>query len=1491
MKQEHHPKEVRTNSLGASRDIQKEFSGAKEDGTYFDSKNGRVSSVRGNKFAWEKIRGEEIEFDANQGFPGDWYCAASIDIDGKIFEIWVEETDSEAPIIRIDGVVVGNSENMPWLRNKYIQWDKNESCVGGEVFLTDFNTPPMILNIGDMLDALVSDPTKYFTDFNADLYTVNLNAPLDIPVFTELVNVGGGGGLPVGSYQYSIRYVTDEGDRTNWGPSTPPIPVVQSLSPSSSQYPGTKTYGDDADVAFPTSFGIKLKFRVTNLVNYDFIEIRRISYNTESGIGVIPQGEIVAKIDVSAGEISVKEFVDPAESNVQDTLADSEDTYNLSFIEAAKSVRYFDKRTVLGNIRTASRDSDLQFSDINGEEGVPILENMGKLGHNDPYFQTYRRAYMSGERHGFAVNLFDPLAGRGFALPIPGLENFQFPNRRDQASADSELYSYGGMPTAANVQSGISKVFEVFDHENAVAKTDTCSYKNIMTDGSKSNFAINSEGCPSGPNDAGDIGYQPYRPVNENDSTESHNYRVNTKVEVGLTNYEYNPEGFGLNYYSKGIAIPGISNFPAWAKSFSIVRTPAAGRVVFQGIGMYALNPGIPPNTSLATKDRDKFIVYSPDIAAGLISQALLDDIDTNPSNYKVQVISPLGFFSELYNHYNRQASLIAEDELIDLMTYARIIYDQGQINPAPDPTMGVNDGTGKRYVAYNKYRNGDSAGGNAFGVPEGGNKLFDLLSLDVKTEGRGVYYELQLNELIYNQGSTGGVLNNDWDDQGMKDFTEPFYIINIVQEGRNVIDQNIDTYLGTSHYQKLESIIGRGDGSEGQSFELVDERWEDCIPDLSASGPFAAEDFFVYLVDDNGNERTFMDVTFLTVPQRDAISNDIANNGFYLSPSGKQVVGLYTHTNTENRIFNIVFDVSASFVPNDTDFVIVRYDQRKPLRVFGGDTTIGESIFAPIDREANSDGDPQDEQYFLNISFPMFKYFVNPRHYIVRNTTGLNKIQDSFFGSIRKFARLTYLRQLCVMFTSESRVSMHYAHNLQSGYQQYFPLTHYIMRPNDYSDTEFGSGDDDLIAQDNNMQRDYFEDYPLEYNIWDFGGLRFRPQFNIDYSVLGPIEYFSKPDFGFEEQNEFCTRIIWSLSRAVNQQDSPGLKTFPGSNVFDIDDDQGEIKRLWDASSAKGGDNLYSLHEIGVALLLTQKSILTNIDGSDIGVASTDAFVQKTLWLSKDVGSYGEMWRASAEASVSIKTEQGPIKRDAIYFPNNHSVYRLMDNVIMEIGDIDYFSKLNPVLSKISSDFTNEMTAVYNEKQDEYWMQMEFPSDVSFNPCDGPVPDERALFVFGQERVRWVGDFDYYFDKYVFLDNEVYGSRDLITYKLDQGYLINGNPITAWLIQVFSPQQALEKEAIDIQINTGDLRSEKPTRIEFYDRDFVLQCAMDEAIQGPNYLKRYDGWRNFVPRKDGNVSVNRERLQDRLFVCKIIHNLAEDFSIVDTLLQYKIIK
>ena len=1492
MKQEHHPKDVRTNSKGATYDVDPELSGNADAGTYFDSDNGRVSSDRGNKSSWEKVRGEVEVHNTTQ--PGTWENLVSIPVNGCIFEIWVEESGAGDPYIAIDGQIMGQSPNMPWLYEHKIQFDVNESCVGGEVFLTDFNTAPTIFNIQNIKDEFAAGNETYFDDFNLNLYGIGLNYALDIPVFTRLVDLGSTGGLAPGSYKYSMRYINDDGDATNWSLLTPPIPVVKNLSSNSPQYPWSKTYGSAPNLVNKTRYGVELKYRITNLNDYDFIEIRRISYDAGTNTEYVPIGTLVLKQDIAPGEISIRTYVDPRDSNIdEEVLDETSENSQLASIARAKAIRYYDKRVVLMNIETTSKDtSDINIIEYNGKKIFPIVHNLGKPGFFNPVNHTYKKNYPSDEKFTFGVNFFDGMGGSGFVLEDDDLKNVEVPGRRAEMDTDSQNFSYGGSVTAANVNSGVTKTFEVFDHEDAVKKTDECSFKNILDAGSKSDGTVN-EYCA----DAGyggtvkgeEIGYQPFYPENEVDqNVVSHNYKTNLHVfDKDDDEHEYNPKGFGCNYFSKGFAFGGVDNVPSWVKAFSVVRSQRAGRVVCQGMATYKLidRSGVQNtnNPTQAAKEKKELIFHSQDILSGIVSSTEIQNMLLNPQDYEVKFSSPLGFFSELYSFRDKSGGGGDYDGYSDLISYARIIRDDGQINPDEDPNMGVNG-----YVAYNRYRNtSDNAGQGAFNVIEGGEKLFTLSNVatysGAATGAVGTLL-LEFNEEIYHKDELSDRNNNDFDDQEMMDWTEPMYIANIIKKGAVVQDLNINEYYSTGHYQKIESIIGKGNGTSNQSFELVDERWEDCVPSLTPTGFNNGGESFLYLSGPSGAQRRLFNVTYKTPAEVLVIMNDITTNGFYTTPGGIDIVGVYTHSYVSGIVY-INFD-NAITIPTEDDTIIVKYDNTRPIRFWGGDTVVGETVMPLINMETDANGESVEQAgdplagggKGFDLAFPFRRWELNPRIYVVKHTTGANKIQND------NICRLGKVRQICIMYAAETVISTPYSFAGAEDFYQLlstnigsvdnFPRRHYVMRPLDVKQS------DPLGLEENNI----FSDYKGDSNFWGWGGFNFSYGHNTDYSVRGPLLYFSKPDVGFTEETYFCTGIAWSLPRAVNQQNSPGLKTFPETNRFYMSDDNGEIKKAWNARTDGKGENLYAITQSGTALLVTQKAILSNLNADDLTVTGVDKFISQEYWISQAIGSNSEMWRGMAEGAIELLAEDGKVEREALYIPNSHSVYRLMNNTIKEIAKGKYYHRIHPSLQNIQPGYTTQITGHYDKNHNEYWLQM--PDLLSRYTFGAP-----ACFGFAQDTGYFIGTIQYRFDQYAYMNSQNYGFRNGIKYQLDTGFEMNGAPIIARLIQHTSVNEIFEKEFISIEVNTGLRGTMKPTSITFMDEEQNILCIIDEAQLGPEYLKQYDGWWNQIPRKILPASPNRDRLQYRLILFEILHNFEEDFKVVSSVIQYKPLK
>jgi hypothetical protein len=1296
-----------------------------------------------------------------------------------------------------------------------------------------------------------------------------------------------------------MQYANEEGDTTNWSFATDMIPVVEGLSQQSSIYPWSKTYGGPPAPSSPTSFAIHLRFRVTNIYNYTFINIKRISYNQGAGVNFTPNGVIVAKIAIAPGEISVRDYFDPNESNTNVALSEQQETQVLAEIAAAKSIRYFNGRIVLGNVQVQSKVTTPTFLTIGGKQGFPVIQKMGTAGHKDPYNHTYFKSEMRGEIEGFGMVQIDGVGGTGFVTKIPQLESFQFPNRRDQISTETDDYSLYGTAKAAITTSttSVGQTHEVFDLDSGAlgegqAKNDYYNFKNIerssglfgnigtktkpdatATDPvTQTDSQIEAYGGYVDSMNTVSVAYKPYTPVRQNDQDcTGHNFPINTGVYPDdniISSPGYYPRGFGPNYYSMGMCIAGVdsTSFAPWAKAFAVVKTPSKNKVVCQGLGFYSLHQALflpVGNTALATKDQNRLWFYSPDIQNGIVSSDTVNDIIANPQNYSLQFVSPLGYFSEVYNTEDTLFNLAAtRTGCIDMMVYASMLRDftggddgagHAGLNPRESVNMGVVGGDGFNYVTWERFRENPFGGTGPFST-NNGNEEIGISDVERLVEGRGEYLSLGTVGDVYAETGTGG--NAKFIDLDMQKWAEPLYVINIVRNGTTIVDQNIQGYKQTTHYQKLKSIIGKSNGQANQKFLLVDERWEDCIPAPNSTLFGATTDRFIYVQDPTTLVvGKWINVTYKTAAQIATIVAGMPGNG---------LSGIYTHENINNtnRFYNIVFNQSG-FTPVINSYIYVYYDDTAPIRVFGGNTYIGEAIWSPIDRVSNSEKAQATTTFQFGVGMPYHSWQMNSRYYQIKN-------QPPFViqGAVNKLD-LGYIRQMACMFTCEYRGAGHYAFNQQYP-NQFFPCINYVIRPDKWDPTKPMSG-----ANSNNIWNQYTLDYPNEDGNWEWGGFRFLPQINPDYSTTPPIKFFSYPELGFTEQTHFNTGIMFSLPRVPGVLNSPSLKTFPANNMFVIGSGQGEIKYLWDATTEKG-ENLYAFTNKGICLLITNKQIVSDQNSTQLALIGGN-FIQDQYWISKEIGMSDEMWRAAAEGHVPAgQSEDGSeIMRQAIFFPNYESVYRFMDNNPIDVGRIGYYSQVyENGLANVLAGTTTKITGIYNRQFKEYFLYI----------------NESNLFVFNQKRGRWSSVFDYRFDKFATMYNRVFGLRNLEAWELEKGFLINGTPIQFEVVTAAAPDQQLDKEFIRVRISTLDLV--KPSRVEFYkDETLTTQCALDPTIQGSFYLKNYRSWENQIPRTDVTVSPLKQRMQSRIMYWKIIYNGLTSFKLVDTATLWKLIK
>lgn len=1647
-KQQHTPEEILMFSEGALYAVEYEYAGLVSKKGYLDARNMRLTPMNNNDFSLMEIGGEVLKYPAinNACIAGDgsalsptYKCMFAAVVNGYIFEIWCDSNKVLDPLFRINGKIVAKSAAIPFTVDYGIQGHQNDACIGGEVFLTDDHSSPQIYNIKDLLEnSGVSFVTgedsgdltctqKYFLDYNVSFYSVNQATPADHPVFIEIMTTPnsavavtlGAGGLIAGSYQYLIQYRNLAGDSTSRSEATPLIPVPKMIGTDDKNFPYEKTYGDTEGNA--TVNGIHFRFRVTNVNNYNSLEILRVSFNTGSPLGSLGVVELIHSFSLTEQEIAVYDFADFGVTGT--ALSSTEQDIVLSVIDHCKAIRYFDKQLYLMNITYASRDvDDIGFIDSPDDALFPVMYAMGKAGHSDPYHSTYYKCIQHREIFGWGIEVRDSFNARSFVLPVPGASaiptlfggsynNYEMPSRRDPILAVSDI---NGVVTACNTNNVPGGTYEVFDLSAATAKDDPCQYKNIMElDNNSSDWKkevdVDQFGCTAGVNGGTvfslfgtnrvRVNWQPFHPTMDTDpDVTGHNFPTTTTAwktsSIGSTYPDYKPQGFSPNYYTMGMALNGLTNLPTWAASFSLVRTPPAGRIFCEGLGFYSLNEGefkLVGAETLANKLIDEVWFYSADVESGVVN---INDVINNPTVYEVQMSSPVGFFSEVFN-FRSQNPLLGifnskRDYQIDMMSYARIMYENNLINQG-DPKIAIGQGnqsgTGNGYVSFGKWRNTSAAsvwtgGGNV------GNQTFDIVSVTAVTtkSTRQTLYKVKLNKAIYAHQYTSG--NRDFDDLDMRNFHEPLYVMNICRKGASQdTSQNQTTYMKTGHYQKIVGIIGKSNGSLDQSFILVDERWEDCIPTAGNS----SQNKFVYVTDTSGTERPWVNIFEKSPSQLAIIISDIQNGTNVSGANASGLLsGVYTHTvtqvNGQDRFYYIRFNFTSPtaseqpyYVPT-VDYVIkVRYDNQYPCISFGGDVVVGENVFAPIDGYCDNGGDPDDPRssfhpgsFSLGIGMPYFEYDLNPRLYVANRTDNTtNKIQNDTKVS------LTFIRQQVCMFPGLSRISVPYAFNQNytvndGAFYQFFPLVNYVMRANKWQTDE--------ILTDQNVFAEYITTYPEELDAdgfpvgWQWGGLRFKQSQtneNIDYShAQDNFLAFNKPKVGFIETNHFCSRVVWSVKREINVQNSPGLKTFPATYFRDLNDNSGDITHAYDAWS-NTGNNLYAFCEGGVCQLLTNKFVMRQMTGDAIGIMQAgegDSNIMEEIWLSGQ-GLPGEFWRSFAEYN------------NVCWYANPNSVFRMEDNNILDIGRRNYHSRIyRDMLQYVKLDYTDDLVGWFDVYHSEYWLSYKqrgtpvtgtsvvdgfpFETDGIYTinaPVTGAILPPFAdgvtnitimnissvtVYIYYNSGIstlllctipagtyvvveqntpgtytvresgdnsdilfppvtfvwldldmkadqgRWIGHYDYNFDKFTSDGNITYGMREAETYTLDQGMIINGATINADVLQATTgdgANQRLSKEFWRIRINSNV----KPTRVEFYEtlndeRAGNIACFLDASTDSL-YLKNYIGFENYVPRKDANP---RDRMQGRGMIYKVKYSgNAKPIKIVDIQSFFKPLK
>lgn len=645
---ENHQEYTKTVGGGINADNNYNIEGVLNVNSYIRGRNLRVSS-KGNSASAERIDGELELYDYTEGLeitPTDYTCLMSTSVNGNVIAVWASDKWEEATptpgIMTINDKVMLYSVNFPVRHDKKFDHDKNENCLGGEIYITDNNLPPMYFNIKDIIDSFNSGSPKYFEDFDYRDYIINLNNPLGVMVFTGLVNVGGGNGRPVGQDTYSYRAVSNDGDRTNWSIATPMIVIPRNYaqydSPNS-LFRYTSTRGDIANESSRTAYAPKFKLRIDNFQGYNYIEVKRYSYSNGEGLGYSPPGYIIQRIPIADNQFSVIEIVDSFSNETDNiVLAPDDDSLNAtSVIRKAEAIRYIRNKVLLANIEYEAvnlSDINLVYAQPYGKTGEPILKFLGEKGHRDPVNACYFKSDLNGERESYSIILWNENLQRTFVIPIEDLDNFMFPDKRknlDGWDGSKPVSDYlnklhkfvnsfsSGSPMfelASQDTNDIEEVFEVVLHNSAslvsnnFPSADTYQF-NKRPDVANTPIVNITENATSESNP-----YNVRNPISDNDTTHDvdRNYSPVSQRDRGINSpndasiwvnpgYDFQlntPTGYQNHYQSLGLAIHGISGFPDWVKAFSIAKTKPANRVIAQGIAVFPL---IEKGTTIAGKE------------------------------------------------------------------------------------------------------------------------------------------------------------------------------------------------------------------------------------------------------------------------------------------------------------------------------------------------------------------------------------------------------------------------------------------------------------------------------------------------------------------------------------------------------------------------------------------------------------------------------------------------------------------------------------------------------------------------------------------------------------------------------------------------------------------------------------------------------------------------------------------------------------------------
>jgi hypothetical protein len=1545
MKLLHFPWLRRLLNRGVNTDVLPELM---PDGTAREAINVRPGSITGNAGGAEAVKGEVSVYapPAGQGY----VLIGSASCNNKLVEFWASEdfdfaTSTNVPIVRIDGAVVAQSRNIPYVYNRPLQIAVTDDLFGtsiaenepgndgvvvgrGIVYPADHFSPPLYWNVSDLVNLSNSGDQSYFGDnYSTDINSVNLLTIPEFPVHTRNVDLGVG--LPCGQYSYSLRWVTAQGDRTNLGPETPLITVPIKQHPiapwQQDQYPGALTIGGLAEE--PSPYGIELKFRVDNRYGFSRAEIVRRKFNDATNVA---QLEVVGIIPIVDGQVSVETFVDPQDAiATPEIIPEEEVAQRLIAVEKPKSVEYSDRRLTYANFESQQRIfSDIEFIERNGVTVAPITQGVYTRigqpgnwtrdwndGYSDPVNNTYLKSFVRGEKYGLGVMFWDQYSSTSYVSEITGTPDtgYQFPNRLDPKTGDSLIFSDDPI-TGATVNTQNTAPFAIEPTFDAFTQgSSTKSYKYFSYPyGDQGYNSVNVQG---GSNSA----FNPWGPTNpltvttqggSNDQTRMSVSPVALGVLDGTTSFILDAalssssaatltgEIWGPRHHALGGIVHGINNIPDRVGAFSVMRTAPAGRVVAQGIACYIPRRDFSvvfPPTSVYAKTKNEARLIVPDFMNGTVDLSLIDTFESSPQSFKLQFVRPVGLYTEAYN-------------IRDFLTYAGVQRDSAAVNNGLEAPAGQAMAY-NNYVGYNAWRTLNPTPGPFDVANDGGNRVFDVQQVEPTTMEGYTSWRVVLSDDMYSVGETTAGEDNANDDS-YRNFNEPWYIVNIILDTANVSNDTIDRYINTGYHVKTYSCIGVSDGTAIQQFPLVSERRGDVYADPGTapappvSPTTGAYNRYIY-IEQGGIQRPWLCVTDNAEANinQAAILAQLALGQPYQMQDGTLIYGVYEFidndawSSSSRRDFTGIVQfglwgpTTVVPVPADGSRIVVKYDKNEPIKFFGGDSTVTPSLGLLFNYQykLNPDGDDPDEgtQNTLGSGAPL------PYRGWLRNS-GYNMMQeanDSWSQSAT--IRSGNFRQWAVYFDCERRSAPRYQTggpgNLQGPFE--WPRMGYIIRPLSYWLTvDFTSPQDgnshvvgwyqyNPISVGGTQVQPRVDSAPMAA----FGGFLWNGALNASYFQQSPVSGFGVPydeNGQFQERRYFPNGLITSLEFNQLSQDVPGLRTFLDSNLKTVSEENGEIKVIASAL-AGGGRNMYAWTDNGVVRVLTNKNVLTGADGAAVATQSILNYWGEEMWLSRNIGIPDQMWQFFVKGYAPT----GDGYADNFFWADRNSLYRMVGDNIIDIGREKFLAYMLPILRSYPRGYVPGTSGFYNRKYNEAWMSLNLPTRV-------PGMMEKNLVVFNPEINAWNGRYTYQFDGYTQVGNDVYGHRNLETFRLDEEWNISGAPRVASITVPMTGDQNLPFDTFK-EFMRWRVVGSVPDAIEILDPDFVVMSRMDAATNNsPLWVKEYDGWEGWASRTLASYGDGSRKLpQKRYFYLRLIWNTPTDKNATSLSGQLKAIK